>query len=257
MGVAGGWFVLGIGWIVERERSSSRPTAQPHPRGAIKQGEEEEATVVFGSRGKGRARSQVNGMGHDRIPKEVSSTEMSSENLSGSGTGETEESSIAKTPGAHQEASDMVKREGGVERESEQLKLLVGSPIEDLAFAYLVKYDLLQTLLHLYRDGHIQSQDPVALPPISQSQLPSVLQPQGDLEKGRNVWHLGGVVANSLLSLPLVQEIIEGARLLGPEGAGRKRDQGRMGVAVMAHYIVGLLSLSLSWIRRLITRSSG
>lgn len=91
-----------------------------------------------------------------------------------------------------------------------------------------MQYDLIMTLLQLYRHGHIQRHDPVALPPIPFAQLPEVLRPHGDKEKGRNVWHLGGVVAARLLELPLLH-----ISSLSTESR-QKRD----GVSIMAQYIV-------------------
>lgn len=84
------------------------------------------------------------------------------------------------------------------------------------------------TLLQLYRHGHIQRHDPVALPPIPFSQLPQALRPHGDKEKGRNVWYLGGVVAARVLELPLLH-----ITTLSTESR-QKRD----GVIIMAQYIV-------------------
>lgn len=91
------------------------------------------------------------------------------------------------------------------------------------------KYDLLTPLVQLYRHGHIQRHDPVALPPISHSQLPRALNPKGDKERGRNTWFLGSAVASKLLDLPL----LTASPNLGKEATAR-----RHGVLIMANYIV-------------------
>lgn len=91
------------------------------------------------------------------------------------------------------------------------------------------QYDLLTPLVQLYRHGHIQRHDPVALPPIPHSQLPRALNPKGDKEKRRNTWYLGSAVAGMLLDLPLLTSVSH----LGREASAR-----RHGVLIMANYIV-------------------
>lgn len=58
--------------------------------------------------------------------------------------------------------------------------------------------------MNLYRHRHIQQPDPVALPPVKTSELPNALKPQGDQEKGRNVWALGSIVFTKVLEFPLL-----------------------------------------------------
>ncbi|CAK9783523.1 unnamed protein product [Cutaneotrichosporon oleaginosum] len=94
-------------------------------------------------------------------------------------------------------------------------------------------YDLLTPLVQMYRHGHIQRHDPVALPPISHSQLPRALNPKGDKERGRNAWHLGSAVASMLLDLPL---------LLSTPSLGKEANARRQGVLIMANYIRGVTS---------------
>ncbi|BEJ13234.1 hypothetical protein CspHIS471_0304080 [Cutaneotrichosporon sp. HIS471] len=94
-------------------------------------------------------------------------------------------------------------------------------------------YDLLTPLVQMYRHGHIQRHDPVALPPISHSQLPRALNPKGDKERGRNAWHLGSAVASKLLDLPLLTSTVS---------LGREANARRQGVLIMANYIRGLTS---------------
>lgn len=101
------------------------------------------------------------------------------------------------------------------------------------------QFDLLSTLLRLYRHGHIQAADPVALPPITSSKLPRVLRPQGDAEKARNVWRLGGVVANKLRGLRIVKKPAK--RWSGDEqhdAKWRKIESKRAAGKIMANYVV-------------------
>lgn len=106
------------------------------------------------------------------------------------------------------------------------------------SFRLTHQYDLLTPLLHLYRHGHIQKHDPVALPPLQSSQLPSVLQPQGDSEKGQNVWLLGSKVASKLVDLPL---LAPGYLHLSNNAAAKRK-----GSLQIANYIVGSFATSMS-----------
>lgn len=99
----------------------------------------------------------------------------------------------------------------------------------------MTQYDLLSPLVELYRHGQIQAHDPVSLPPITYAQLPLCLQPQGDLEKRRNAWQLGAVVATALLSLPILHS---GSLGKGKSNESRKMEKRRVGVAIMANYLV-------------------
>lgn len=92
-------------------------------------------------------------------------------------------------------------------------------------------------LVALYRHGQIQAHDPVTLPPISFAQLPACLRAQGDHEKGRNAWHLGGVVMKAIKDL----DTLRSGSLTNGKGKGkevRKVEQRRTGVAVIANYLV-------------------
>lgn len=95
-------------------------------------------------------------------------------------------------------------------------------------------------LVSLYRHGQIQAHDPTHLPPISFSQLPACLRPQGDHQKRRNAWHLGGVVMQAIKQL----EMLRSGSLANGKGKGkevRKVEQRRIGVAVIANYLVSTL----------------
>lgn len=91
-----------------------------------------------------------------------------------------------------------------------------------------VQYDILVPLTRLYRNGHIQANDPVYLPPIQPSQLPDCLRARGDLQKRRNVWHLGAAVARYVLDMSIMKR-------LSPI---RTIEAHRRAVQVMAHYVV-------------------
>jgi hypothetical protein len=80
----------------------------------------------------------------------------------------------------------------------------------------------------MYRHGHIQQHDPVALPPLASSQLPRVLRPQGDNQKGRNVWSLGSTVVIKVLELPLVMA----------SGLNKEESMKRDGIVIVCNYIV-------------------
>lgn len=72
----------------------------------------------------------------------------------------------------------------------------------------------------------------MALPPVKASELPSALKPQGDKEKGRNVWALGSIVATKVLELPL----------LATPNLNKDAFMKRNGVIIMARYIRGITS---------------
>lgn len=91
-------------------------------------------------------------------------------------------------------------------------------------------------LVSLYRHGQIQAHDLVSLPPISSSQLPACLQPQGDHQKRRNAWNLGGVVVEAIHDLDILQT---GSLGKGKGKEHRKTEQLRVGVAIMVNYLVG------------------
>lgn len=97
----------------------------------------------------------------------------------------------------------------------------------------------MSTLLRLYRHGHIQAADPVALPPIASSNLPGVLRPQGDAQKARNVWRLGVVVARKLLELHIVGTPATKWHEEEQHDAKRRNIQSkRTAVEIMANYVV-------------------
>lgn len=179
----------------------------------------DEGTVVFGSKSKGKIRRSPMIRPTDPVVRDDSDDTAIIESSS--------EDTILKTP-MYEE--DPIRSSSRADTET-TLKLIVCTP--QLVQAD-IQYDLLQPLLKLYRNGHIQSSDPVYLPPISPSQLPGCLRPQGDLEKGRNVWFLGGRVVRRLLDLDIMRA--------GTEEPRRVRMR-RKGVEVMARYIVSRPSL--------------
>lgn len=221
MGRAGGWLILGVGWLIDDEvkRSVVTPTPYRHQQTQVQLPTDDENMILFSSKGKESADHS------NRSPPVHDSSDPGGRNhptrsVASSITDSTDYSTVLCTPG-----------EGSGDKASDEstIKLLVSSlPARYLFAAANVQYDLIMTLLQLYRHGHIQRHDPVALPPIPFAQLPQVLQPHGDKEKGRNVWYLGGVVAARVLELPLLHNAS-----LSTESR-QKRD----GVIIMAQYIV-------------------
>lgn len=201
MGKAGGWLVLGIGLVIEAE-------SQRAPKFAARQRKdsEEEGVIVFDSRVKGHSRSRA----------DVQSATAQSSPLSATSSA-TVESLAIHTPDEGHDSRTPSKR----------IKLLVRTQM--LYGMLTIQYDLLTPLVQLYRHGHIQRHDPVALPPIPHSQLPRALNPKGDKEKGRNTWYLGSAVAGMLLDLPLLTSV---------NNLGREASARRHGVLIMANYIV-------------------
>ncbi|RXK37377.1 hypothetical protein M231_05364 [Tremella mesenterica] len=224
MGIAGGWLVLGIGWVVDGELDKEAVVNASLTRIDIISGtsEDEDGVMVFDVKSKGRARGGtefVSRIQHSGDTKRTIRSSESANTLGSSNTSMTE-TETSKTEDSTRVADDLdPRRRSTLGSEFERLNLL---------------YDLLVPLLHLYRNGHIQAHDPVALPPISPSQLPLVLQPQGDLEKGRNVWHLGNVVATRLMQL----------RIMTPRSSIVKDriEQRRNGVTIMATYLQAMTS---------------
>ena len=113
MGVAGGWFVLGIAWIVEqeleRDQLATSSTCQDGEHSASSP--RSEAELLAGqSRGKGKAGKASNYPLNEHrdhftpFPSGPSSVEMSIDGSSASTHGKTEESTIIKTPGIHEES---------------------------------------------------------------------------------------------------------------------------------------------------------
>ncbi|KAL1405215.1 CTP synthase ura7 [Vanrija albida] len=191
-GKAGGWLVLGLGWVIESERHIG---ARPEPK--VKNHDDtddEDDVLVVDFKGKRRA-----------PPPDTETLPPSSHSSTAA------DSFVIHTPHGDDDASP-----------SKKIKLL---------------YELLLPLLHLYRHGHIQRHDPVALPPITPSQLPWALKPHGDSQKGRNAWHLGRAVTEKLLELPLLKY---------SSGLSKETLMKRDAVLLMAHYIRGLTSSPLS-----------
>lgn len=134
MGIAGGWFVLGIGWIVYREQDRERQRHQTSKMNSAELGivgesdpfqDPEEGVVTFDSKGEVKAKTSLVSpslVAGETLSKKTSSVKMSE----GESSGKTEESTMIKTPGTHEEASDKIKGDG-VAGEYEQLKLLVSN----------------------------------------------------------------------------------------------------------------------------------
>ncbi|KAK4684948.1 hypothetical protein P7C73_g5212, partial [Tremellales sp. Uapishka_1] len=202
MGKAGGWLVLGIGWViehqVERERISRTVHTHQPQASIIKQDDD---VLVFNPKTRAHRRSPP--ISSPPLPTEetvfralskTSSTSTSTADLSSADTGGTTVASdIIKTPG-------------------------VGSSIDE------DDRDPVKLL--------IQSQDAVALPSISPGQLPFFLRPGRDVTKRKNAWYLGNVVARRVKNLALLRRRID-----AKERDEKEREHQRIGVLVMAEYI--------------------
>ncbi|ODO07652.1 hypothetical protein L198_01233 [Cryptococcus wingfieldii CBS 7118] len=212
MGVAGAWFVLGLGWAVERAKERQRVVAAAAAVAAVdeqgeylvgRKGSSDEEAIVFGSKkGKGK------GM---QMPLAVESPSTPG---------------LAASSGANTSATD-----DSIETPREPAGGLFDKVDDVDAELLSVIYELLRPLLRLYRHGHIQSHDPVALPPISLQQLPPALKPRTEMEKGRNVWALGRVVCGKVKELGLVCDRRE---------KGKGSDQVRKAVMVLTDYILAM-----------------
>ncbi|WVQ85745.1 hypothetical protein IAT38_007912 [Cryptococcus sp. DSM 104549] len=241
MGVAGAWFVLGLGWIVqaelEREKQEIRDAMKASEKNKVEPvvwsardrlsspeaGDDE--VIVFSGKGKGKQRAGAPGTGTgatgglaDSVAtlSSVETVTRSVPETAASGSERTDESSELKTPAT----GDV----GRFEEEDES----EGGPLSAM-------YELLRPLLRLYRHGHIQQQDPVALPPISLQQLPPCLRPRNEVDKGRNVWYLGRVVMQHLVKLKLLTEVAGSPR-------EKSNDRVRSAVVVLTHYILAMTS---------------
>ncbi|WVQ71350.1 hypothetical protein IAR50_000878 [Cryptococcus sp. DSM 104548] len=208
MGVAAAWFVLGLGWAVEQARAKqsivtekSRETVDKSPTKSLT----EQGAIVFGSKkGKGKAvPTQVPVM--DELPSTPG---------------------LAASSGANTSATD---ESIGTPHETPRGLF---DEIEDADAELLsIMYELLRPLLRLYRHGHIQAHDPVALPPISLQHLPPALKPKTEMEKGRNVWALGRVVCAAIEGLELVSE---------RRHVGQGSEQTKKAVRVLNNYILAM-----------------
>lgn len=225
MGKAGGWLILGVAWIIQSEYAHlpthhhpprQQPTSisnTPHNKtgrqssSSTTDGDDDADVIVFKNKGKGRAPPPE---GPESPPPTSSSGTAAQPTPGSNSSSATYESFEIHTP-------DDDENEMPPER---KIKLL---------------YDLFNPLVNLYRHGHIQQHDHVALPPVKASQLPDVLKPQGDSQKGRNVWALGCIVATKVLELPLMA-----TPHLSKDGLMK-----RNATVIMARYIVSSNKVSV------------
>nr|XP_019050745.1 hypothetical protein I302_01187 [Kwoniella bestiolae CBS 10118]OCF29675.1 hypothetical protein I302_01187 [Kwoniella bestiolae CBS 10118] len=272
MGVAGAWFVLGLSWLVQvemerekesRRRQKSREQAQQEPVEIVAHGQgqdrrygregsiDTEEILSFDPKNKHK------GLGRERVNRQDTSMTITESDhclhkpentppidLSdstdticppkagsnpSSTSGRTSESTMLKTPG------DALVDDPFNQDQNQDIE----DAAKDLEVLQTM-YNLLQPLLKLYRHGHIQSHDPVALPPISLSTLPAILRPRNETEKGRNVWKLGHVVASKIKLLDLLK------REEKDVGVDMKEiDRLRGGVDIIINYILAMTSQDL------------
>ncbi|WVQ88640.1 hypothetical protein IAS59_002376 [Cryptococcus gattii] len=221
MGVAGAWFVLGLGWAVRAETErAKRLRGKVIIKPSKETFEDSEEEVIF-TKGKGKGKERLHSSIINIAPSQYAydpySLGIASPRTALSESTKTDESSLIKTPTIMGDAESLEDED---ESEAESLSIM---------------YDLLSPLLRLYRHGHIQYQDPVALPHISLKQLPPALRPKNEADKGRNVWWLGRVVAQQLINLDVLKI---------PKGEGRK-EQLRKAVVVSGNYIIATTSPDL------------
>ncbi|ORY23930.1 hypothetical protein BCR39DRAFT_548287 [Naematelia encephala] len=240
MGMAAGWYTLGVGWVVDAELAREQHLADAQAATDFTQSEEgvyerervetADDGLIMAVKGKGREKavstpqdvpssSNSTNVNSTLSSKRPSTTLLSTESKSN----QTESSEMIKTPFDPHAGREHWRTKPDEDDEARRLELLS---------------DLLSPYLNLLRNGHIQSHDPVYLPPILPRQLPHVLRPQGDLEKGRNAWHLGGVVAERLLNLQILQKDLKGKSTI--KGARAEIERKRIAVGVMAHYVLGM-----------------
>ncbi|WRT66028.1 uncharacterized protein IL334_002979 [Kwoniella shivajii] len=250
MGVAGAWFVLGLGWIVQSEmdrastkESDSRNTmsiTQPIRMVSSSSidniGREyvDEEMLSFDPKGKGKRFLPQTSNSRPMTPIEPTeeastlsdsvSTLCPPKSFPSSSSGTTVESPLVQTPGVGLSEDPFNHGDDGLAEDLDALQTM---------------FDLLQPLLKLYRHGHIQSQDPVALPPIALQKLPAALRPRNEKEKGRNVWYLGSVVMNRLGGLAILNH------KSGSFAHSKNAEKLRGGVNIVTNYILAMTSHGL------------
>ncbi|KAK8865580.1 hypothetical protein IAR55_000724 [Kwoniella newhampshirensis] len=244
MGVAGGWFVLGLGWLVheqlEREHRGRQngfdssffiPQCTEISIDSIDAGDGE--ILSFDPKRRKRNTSSMQTSQPPETDLSNSTSTLSSETSNstitlaamragGSGSGFTEESSMVKTPSVDESFNPYSGQTFAMKEEEQCLKTIS---------------ELLQPLLQLYRHGHIQPQDPVALPPIPLQQLPPILRPKNENQKGRNVWHLGKAVAESMANLGCLQG--DPTRSFKDV---KEVERTRVAIKIMGNYLLGTTS---------------
>ncbi|WVQ96931.1 hypothetical protein IAU59_004039 [Kwoniella sp. CBS 9459] len=288
MGVAAGWFILGLGWVVqeqlereERERADRHRQANEqaasrrqasiflegipddviyHAHVGQDQSIPEDEVLSFGSKSRSKTKpkqevkppTSVITQTHDSSSPSVSTTsqdstedlQKSSSTITASGSsgststlcppesdpcsssGRTTESPMIQTPGGGIEpVIDPFSREKQTSQSDEEALQQI--------------LDLLSPLLHLYRHGHIQAQDPVSLPPISLQQLPTTLKPKNETDKRRNVWRLGGALSAQLITLDLLKSSEADQ---GEKGFAGNVDKLRAAVNILTNYILAMTS---------------
>ncbi|OCF42839.1 hypothetical protein I317_03316 [Kwoniella heveanensis CBS 569] len=282
MGVAAAWFILGLGWLVqeqsEREekewadrklrdigQTQADKFLESIPDGVLHRAHTdggdnlpEDEVLLFGPKSKPKLKPKsqlsqpaaelVTDATSPRAPAEIpdgaGTLHESSSTITASGStatlcppasgpssssGRTTESPMIQTPG--------IGLEGQVDpfaRHNTELQY------DEDALQQML--ELLSPLVHLYRHGHIQAQDPVSLPPISLQQLPAPLKPKNETDKRRNVWHLGRVLSSRMMRLDLLSRGAAFAEGRETETARDGEDKLRGAVYILTNYILAMTS---------------
>ncbi|WVF71029.1 hypothetical protein IAT40_005826 [Kwoniella sp. CBS 6097] len=275
MGVAAAWFILGLGWLVqaqvereEKDRADQKRKAEEQdssrkrvngflngiPDGVVhhvqSEGDEaipEDEILSFGPKTRTKSQSRrtefvpagtrTSSPASRNIPDSTERLHESNSTITASAStttlcppesgpssssGRTTESPMVQTPGIGMEPfADPFMSERMREEALQQM------------------FDLLSPLLHLYRHGHIQAQDPVSLPPISLHQLPAALRPKNETDKRRNVWHLGGVLSSRMIKLDLLAMENLGGR---EQESMKNVDKLKGAVNILTKYILAMTS---------------
>ncbi|WWC68294.1 uncharacterized protein I206_102218 [Kwoniella pini CBS 10737] len=222
MGVAGAWFVLGLSWLVETEIAREEEKSKRRPARAFKVIPVDVLNPEVSSNGKDETACEDEILSFDpktKVKRAIPQTKVGSLIGNTAHHNDLEESDILLSdsvdticpPKSNPSSSSgrtlespMIRTPGDALTD-DPFNAEIQDTAKDLEVLQTM-YDLLQPLLSLYRHGHIQSQDPVALPPITLQTLPSILRPRTETEKRRNVWRLGQVVASKISVMKLLKQ---------------------------------------------------
>ncbi|WVN85486.1 uncharacterized protein L203_100632 [Cryptococcus depauperatus CBS 7841] len=229
MGVASAWFILGLAWIVQSEHERQHSKRQ-ETWVRIKQTTQQFRYDTKSPQGERAFMFEPKNLKNSvSVPATAKTfgTGLQSPVLPFSGT------TISKTctePGKIEKSSPLDTVGVGLVLDTEDEESEILSHI----------YRLLQPLLRLYTHEHIQSVDPPYLPSLALSQLPHILRPHSERDKGRNAWNLGKVVAKEILKLRVVCSQDGKSPNSSVIGHAQSKKQLRMAVVVLTTYILAM-----------------